>query len=102
MKTDKPNFNQNFIEYVKMTDPKMWMVRMKKLGMAQYQKENVMWRFENKEKDDQTLTEKLCQYFVNISNHFLPWTGLHFIPVLWSHLMLTLSVRPEEDLLLPW
>ena len=68
----KRNFSENFISNLKDTDPSTWMKRMKRLGMASYEKENKGWHFLNEDKSDQSLTDEMADYFANISKNFPP------------------------------
>jgi hypothetical protein len=72
VKRAKKNFSENFISGLKDTDPSTWMARMKKLGLASFQKEDTGWHFLNEDSSDQTLTNDMADYFANISRDFVP------------------------------
>ena len=68
----KKEINNKFTTDMLMTDPRTWMMRMKKLGKAHHEKDQGGWKFETEEKPDQELAENMATYFQNISNHLTP------------------------------
>ena len=87
VKNAKRNFSENFITNLKETDTSTWMKRMKKLGMASFEKENNGWHFLTEDKSDKVLTGEMADYFANISKDFsqlmlLCWTWYQQKPTL--------------------
>ena len=68
----KRQINEKFTSDMLNSDPKTWMMKMKKLGRAHHEIEQGGWKFENEEKSDMELTEDMATYFQSISNHLTP------------------------------
>ena len=72
VKAAKKNISDKFTKDMMKTDPKTWMMRMKKMSRAAHEKEQIQWRFQNENKSDQELTEDMADHFQRITNHFTP------------------------------
>lgn len=62
----------NFVDCLKDSDPKTWMKKIKHLGKANHEITDDNWQFIDENKDNQTLTEELADYFSNINSHMTP------------------------------
>ena len=71
-RNSKKQINEKFTSDMLNSDPKTWMMKMKKLGRAHHEIEKGGWKFENEEKSDMELTEDMATYFQSISNHLTP------------------------------
>ena len=74
------------------------MSSMKKLGQANHEKENDKWCFVDEIKNNQTLTDEIADYFVDISGHFVPLDRalFPFIPLPYSPFMSEVPCFPQE------
>ena len=98
VKKAKTNFAETFISNLKDKDPKTWMSSMKKLGVANHEKENIFWHFVDETKTDQQLTDEIANYFADISAHFTPINRalIPFIPQPYSPFVSEVPCFPDE------
>ena len=63
---------QSLVNSLKDSDPKSWMKKIKDLGKANHELSDENWQFVDEQKDNQTLTDELADYFTNINSHMSP------------------------------
>ena len=63
---------ESLINSLKVSDPKTWMKKIKDMGKANHELSDDNWQFVDEQKDNQTLTDELADYFANINSHMTP------------------------------
>ena len=63
---------ESLINSLKVSDPKSWMKKIKDMGKANHELSDDNWQFVDEQKDNQTLTDELADYFANINSHMTP------------------------------